>query len=330
MVLKENFHPSLSIEVEPPRIHSRNLEQTEISHFKSSIQKVAPLVDMISVTNRPTFRMSSISTMKLIQSVLRDSRQASTTLPVQHLTTRLSAYDTYNELLDAKRLGIEYLLPVLGDPRGPKGVGFFKDSLDLLAFIKGVSNHEYYSSFSGYTSSLMETNASYIDDADFNVGSVIDPNAERQTRTNKWKNIREKQIELFEKRKKFGATFFITQAIFDPLQALEFLDEVDSRGVTIGIGVIPPTLTIANIIGVRLPQEIVDKFKNLHSKTQQFKLAVQLAHENYQFLRDNGVQWIHVYGLGRPEVFLSITQGDQYNAEHLAEFSIKSSEVTRN
>ncbi|MHA1979415.1 MAG: hypothetical protein ACW98I_21125 [Candidatus Hodarchaeales archaeon] len=107
MVDRGKFQPSLSVEIEPPLIHSIGLEHSEISRFTNLIRQMAPSIDFISVTNRATFRLSSISTMKLISSVLRNSNHASTTLPVQHLTTRLSLHDTFNELLDARRLGIE-------------------------------------------------------------------------------------------------------------------------------------------------------------------------------------------------------------------------------
>ncbi|MFX0208464.1 MAG: hypothetical protein ACFFDT_20945, partial [Candidatus Hodarchaeota archaeon] len=171
MFQKEKGNFKLSVEVEPPRIHSRILEQTEIFSFTEAIRQMAPFVELISVTNRPTFRMSSISTMKLILSVLRNARQASCTFPVLHLTTRLSIHDTYNELLDARRLGIEYLLPVLGDPRGPRAARFFSNSIDILAFIKEIINPQFYSSRSTHSQSITKLNADPMDDALFQVGS---------------------------------------------------------------------------------------------------------------------------------------------------------------
>jgi len=306
MFQKEKIHLYLSIEVEPPCIHSRTLEQTEIFNFTDAIRQMAPFVELISVTNRPTFRMSSISTMKLILSVLRDSRQASSTFPVLHLTTRLSIHDTYNELLDARRLGIEYLLPVLGDPRGPKTVRFFKDSVDILAFIKGITNPQFYSSHSLHSQSIVETNAEPMEDAIFQVGSIIDLNEYKITQNLKRIRIRENQIDLFEKRVLLGSDFFITQAVFDPFQALSFLDEIETNNTPIGIGIIPPTFTIANQIGVPLPQEIVSRLKTKTSKKEQFQLALQIAHETYSTLRENGIKWIHVYSLGRPSVLFSI------------------------
>ncbi|MFW9856173.1 MAG: methylenetetrahydrofolate reductase [Candidatus Thorarchaeota archaeon] len=308
MPRKEKLAPTLSIEVEPPQIHSRSLEHQEISGFTTAIQQMGPSIDLISVTNRPTFRMSSISTMKLILSVLRDSRLASTTFPVLHLTTRLSIHDTYNELLDARRLGIEHLLPVLGDPRGPKSPRFFKDSLDVLAFIKGVSNPRLYENHSKTSHSLAETNASPIDDAIFYVGSVIDPN-EFHRRGNQRISIRDRQLTLFEKRVTLGADYFITQAIFDPSQVMSFFDEIKYKK-PIGVGLIPPTFTIANLIGVPLPDEIISRLKRKTSKKEQFRTALQIAAENYWTLRDNGIEWIHVYCLGKPAVFFSITKNE--------------------
>ncbi|MFW9777481.1 MAG: methylenetetrahydrofolate reductase [Candidatus Heimdallarchaeota archaeon] len=305
----EPFSPKLSIEVEPPQIHSRSLEQQEIMGFTTAIQHMGPFIDLISVTNRPTFRMSSISTMKLILSVLRDSRLASSTFPVLHLTTRLSIHDTYNELLDARRLGIEHLLPVLGDPRGPISPRFFKNSLDVLAFIKGVTDPRFYKTHSSMSHGLAETNADPIDDAEFYVGSVIDPN-QFHKKGDQRTSIRNRQMDLFQKRLSLGADYFITQAIFDPNQALSFFDEIKAD-VPIGVGIIPPTFTIADLIGVPLPDEIVFRLKRKSSKKEQFKIALQIASESYWTLRDNRVAWIHVYCLGKPDVFFSITQEDE-------------------
>jgi 5,10-methylenetetrahydrofolate reductase len=312
-MLKENRFPRLSVEVEPPRIHSRLLEQSEILNFTDSIRQMAPVVDLISVTNRPTFRMSSISTMKLILSVLRDNRLAGKTFPILHLTTRLSIHDTYNELLDARRLGIEFLLPVLGDPRGPKAERFFKNSIDILAFIKGVTNSELYSSHCLHNPSIVESDVQTIDDAVFQVGNIIDPNDYKQVRIDKRKNIREIQLKLYQKRLLLGTDFFISQAVFDPSQALSFLDEIEDKRTPIGIGVIPPTFTIAQQIGVPIPDEIVKRLRTQTSRKKQFQEALQIASETYSTLRENGIQWIHVYCLGRPSVFFSII------GEHQAE-----------
>jgi 5,10-methylenetetrahydrofolate reductase len=316
-VWNENRRPRLSVEVEPPSIHSRVLEQSEILNFVDAMRQMAPFIDLISVTNRPTFRMSSISTMKLILSVLRDNRLASSTFPILHLTTRLSIHDTYNELLDARRLGIEYLLPVLGDPRGPKSERFFENSIDMLAFIKGVTNSELYSSHSLHSPSIIESNAKAIDDAVFHVGSTIDPNEYKQVRIDKRKQIREIQLELYQKRLLLGTDYFITQAVFDPSQALSFLDEIEDRRIPIGIGVIPPTFTIAQQIGVPLPNEIVTRLKTKTSKKKQYQEALQIAFETYSTLRENGIQWIHVYCLGRPSVLFSIigeSQAEEINS----------------
>ncbi|MHA2326730.1 MAG: methylenetetrahydrofolate reductase [Promethearchaeota archaeon] len=302
--------PRLSIEVEPPQIHSRKLEQTGIAEFTKIIKKMAPSVDLISVTNRPTFRMSSISTMKLILSILRDTKQAFATFPILHLTTRLSFVDTFNELQDARRLGIEYLLPVLGEPRGPHASGYFENSLDLLAFIKTVTDSEYDFSSKQNFPSILEINNTFIEDCNFNIGTVIDPNKLRKNRRGKWLHIRQKQIELFEKRKNLGASFFITQGIFDPSEIFEFLDEVDCNTTPLGVGLIPPSFTIANVIGVQIPHEVKLELKKKSSKKEQFKLAVDITRKNYRILRDNGIEWIHLYCLNRPDIVFSITQDE--------------------
>ncbi|MHA1237444.1 MAG: methylenetetrahydrofolate reductase, partial [Candidatus Hodarchaeales archaeon] len=304
--------PSLSIEVEPPQIHSRKLEQNEISKFTNIIKKTAPSVDLISVTNRPTFRMSSISTMKLILSILRDTKQAQSTFPILHLTTRLSIVDTFNELLDARRLGIEFLLPVLGEPRGPRNTGFFKNSFDLLAFIKTATDSEINFTEKKKFSSILTLNDTFIEDGNFNIGTVIDPNKTRKNRKGQLYRIREKQIELFEERKNIGATFFITQGIFDPSEIFGFLDEVDCNNTPLGVGLIPPTFTIANVIGAQIPHEIKLELKKKSSKKEQFKVAVDITRKNYHILRDNGIEWIHLYCLNRPDIVFSIIQDEPF------------------
>ena len=72
---------------------------------------------------------------------------------------------------------------------------------------------------------------------------------------------------------------------------------------------IPPSFTIANVTGIPISQEIKTRLKQKTSKKQQFQVALQIAHENYCTLRENGVPWIHVYGLGRYDVFKMITEG---------------------
>ena len=208
------------MELEPPELyHPEKSKESLVNIFLKKIAELSEFVDWISITNRHIYNMSSLTAsnkaLKVLKQVNKNVKLA------MHLTTRQNVIDTYKQLLDIQEVGLHYLMPLLGDPRGPKAPGYFDNSLDLLRFASYISSgnknyldqigHRVHDLFVD-TQDIIPERGNFIDDF-FHLGTVFDPNPIRILQGRSFP-IRESELKIFPKKVNAGASYFMTQAIF--------------------------------------------------------------------------------------------------------------------
>lgn len=294
------------MELEPPELyHPEKSKDSLVNIFLKKIGELTEFVDWISITNRHIYNMSSLTAsnkaLKVLKQANKDVKLA------MHLTTRLNVIDTYKQLLDAQEAGIKYLMPLLGDPRGPKAPGYFENSLDLLRFASYITTgnkkfidqlgHRFHELFIDSNDTLPQRNN--FKDNFFNLGTVLDPNP---IRVIQGKNIpiRETELKVFPRKISAGANYFMTQAIFSADHYFSFIDEAGKPSIPIGIGLIPTRLGLQERIGVPIPKEYTTRLKELHhDKKAQLLEGNVITHEILNDLIYRGsANWIHIYSFG--------------------------------
>ena len=297
----------LSVELEPPELyHPEWPLQSLVDIFLRKVTELAEFVDWISITNRHIYNMSSLTATNKALKALNKAKKANIKLAM-HLTTRQNVIDTYKQLLDIQEVGLKYLMPLLGDPRGPKAPGYFDNSLDLLRFVSYITSgkKEFLDQIGPRMHEL------FIDSHDsiperrnfkenfFHLGTVCDPNPVRIIQGRSIP-IRASELKLFPKKINAGSTYFMTQAIFSADYYLSFIDELGKPVVPIGIGLIPTRLGLQERIGVPIPKEYLSRLKGLHhDKKAQILEGNLITREVLKDLLYRGSpEWIHIYSFG--------------------------------
>lgn len=298
---------NLSVEVEPPKGVFQTLDQRE-SKIHQEIRDYAILdeISMISITNRPVFGLSPLTLASQIHKMATKTSKALVRVNL-HLTTRLSHFDTFKYVLDAQRIGLSDILPILGDPRGPLDPNYFKNGFDLLGFVSFLK--------SGNTDSLSEKYRNMVErnelsgpikDASFNIGTVVDVNKIKHMRNGKTIDIREKEIRFARRKEQLGAEYLISQAAFDAKDYFSFVDEADLN-IPILAGVMPARLKLLNAFGIPISDLQKQSLRAQMTTDEEKKLGNTYATQIYRELLDGGCDDIHIYTIGNSSNFTAIT-----------------------
>lgn len=303
---------ALSVELEPPELYHPEIPlQSLVDRYLKKIADLGDFTDWISITNRHIYNMSSLTACNKALKILKKTNRLDVKLAM-HLTTRLDVIDTYKQALDAQQAGLKYLMPLLGDPRGPRSPGYFDNSLDLLRFVSYLTTgkKEYIDQLgSRFHDLFIDSNDTLpkrnnFKDNFFNLGTVFDPNPERIIQ-GKNISIRDSEIKVFPKKIKAGANYFMTQAVFSANHYFDFLDQLGGIEKPVGVGLIPTRLGLQERIGVPLPKEYSTRLRQLHhDKKAQLKEGNIITGEILQDLIYRGSKkatWIHIYSFGSLE-----------------------------
>jgi 5,10-methylenetetrahydrofolate reductase len=239
------------------------LKGTDIHELKENIELLRGKVDAANVTDQQgsLMRMSGLVTsILLVQGGLE---------PIFQMTCRdRNRIALQSDLLGAWAMGIKNVLaltgdlPDLGDHPQAKGV-FDLDSVTLLMAIKRLNE--------GFDLAGNELKGKPA----FFPGAVV--KVESNTSASE-----ELQIAKMRKKIAAGARFFQTQAVFDPTAFEKFIKRAEKFQVPIMVGVIPlrnagtARYMNANVAGVRVPDEIIQKMASA-SKEDREKTGVQIA-----------------------------------------------------
>lgn len=302
----------LSVELEPPELyHPEKTSKALVQSFLDKIAELSNFTDWISITNRHIYNMGSLTASKKALKTLRQANKTNVNLAM-HLTTRQNVIDTYKQLLDIQEIGLSYLMPLLGDPRGPKLPGYFENSLDILRYTSYLASGDesYLDQMGKRLHRLLSISREKFDhlrqnfkDNCFKLGSVLDPNPVRLV-NGKPVPIRHKELSLYPKKVKGGANYFMTQAIFSANYYFDFIDELDSKDKRpIGIGLIPTRLGLSERIGVPIEKQYIKRLTGIKDVKTRIQVGNSITHEILQDLLYRGssskdVKWIHIYSFG--------------------------------
>lgn len=302
------------MELEPPR-GTYNLSKEGNSSIEEELVDYLNRVDMISITNRPVFGLSAITMAKRVHKFLKERNTKQIRVSI-HLTTRLSHFDMFRSVLDAHRMGLTDILPLLGDPRGPKNENYFKNGLDLLGFISYLKSGEIKFLSDKYQKMHDSGNlVNHIENANYNIGSVVDLNPTKQI-NNKLIDVRKKQINLTYSKERLGAEYLISQGIFDAKHYFDFLDETDLK-IPIIPGVIPARLRLIEQFGLPIDTLSKQRLRAAMTTLEEKEVGNKIAASVYQELLDGGCKNIHIYSLGNSNNFDVITNFQKSGEDNL-------------
>ena len=190
-----------------------------------------------------------------------------------------------SDLLSASILGIENVLcltgdhTALGDHTGAKAV-FDLDSASLLAVAKGLCE--------GRDMAGNELEGK----PDFCLGAVVTPGADPI----------EPQLSKMRKKRRAGAEFFQTQAVFDVDLFKSFREKTRDVDAPVMLGIVilksvgMARFMNANVAGVMVPDPLIDRMKAA-KKEDRKKVTVDIAAETIVALKDY-CDGVHLMTLG--------------------------------
>lgn len=269
---------SLSFEFFPPK------DQSSEEQLFETITKLEAL--------NPTFVSVTYgaggSTLKNTRHVVSRIQRETSLVPMPHLTCVDQSRDELKNILeDYKRLGIENVLALRGDP--PKGMESFAPPKDGFCYAKDL------------VALAASLSAFSIGVAAYPEGHIESPNLE---------------MDMYYTKQKIdaGADFAITQMFFDNHFFYDFLERAEKADIHIPI--IPGILPIMDVnkikqfcqrCGATLPGHLVQKLDKARASAQAAKkIGIEVAIEQCADLLKNGVNCFHFYTLNRSEAVIEI------------------------
>lgn len=268
--------PTISFEVFPPKVSS-SYESVE-----KAVNKIAQLKpDFMSVTYG-----AGGGTSKYTLSIAKNILDNYNVTPIAHLScVSSSKEDIEHQLDELEQNGIENILALRGDipANAPdRSEWSYQYASELIADIK--KSH------------------------DFCIGGACYPEGHPESAT------QVQDIENLKKKVDAGCEFLTTQMFFDNDIMYNFLYKVREKGITVPIipGIMPITnpsqvKKTASLSGTHLPRRfiaIVDRFGD--NKEAMTQAGVAYATEQIIDLLANGINYIHVYTMNKPEVAAQI------------------------
>jgi methylenetetrahydrofolate reductase (NADPH) len=126
----------------------------------------------------------------------------------------------------------------------------------------------------------------------------------------------EADIEFTKQKIDAGADFAMTQMFFDNHYFYDFLERMEKENIK--IPVVPGIMPITDInrikafsvqCGATLPQSIIKKFEEkVKTPEESIELGIELATEQCNDLRNNGVRYFHFYTLNQSAIITRIVQ----------------------
>jgi 5,10-methylenetetrahydrofolate reductase len=268
-------HFVITAELAPPR-------GSDLSAFMRMAEFVAPYVDAINVTDNQgaNMRMTPLTAAALL---VREGIE-----PIMQVTCRdRNRLALQSDLLGASAMGVHNLLALTGDDIGcgdhRQGRAVFDlDSVLLLRTIQALNNG-------------LDMNGKALDGkTTFFVGAAAAPEVEPFAAT------RSKLV----KKSAAGASFFQTQAVFDPHKLAGFCSNVKPLGVKVIAGVLVlksakmADFINRNIPGLKIPAAVVER---LAAAADPAAEGVRIATELASRFRDI-CDGVHLMAMGRDEV----------------------------
>lgn len=259
----------VAVEMDPPR----GLSTSKLRRGAELLEDAG--ADVINVADSPMARMRM--SPWAVCDVIQREVQIDTTL---HFPTRgRNLLRVQGDLLAAHVLGIRNVFVVMGDPTA---IGDYPDAMDnydlaptgLIKLIK-----------QGFNSGVDHAGAEIGQPTSFFVGAALNlapPDPERE-------------IKLLKRKLANGADFFLTQPVYEPAKAREFLRMLEDSGQPLHkpvlVGVLPlfsarhSTFLNNEVPGISIPEEIHSRIEGAGNKEKTAAEGIKIAAEIIEEIR---------------------------------------------
>ena len=263
-------------------IYTSELTQPKGIDLSQLINKASSLnmVDAFNITDNHNSKMT-MAPIGLARKLIENNIE-----PIYQITCRdRNSIAIQSDLLAAHSLGINNILCMsgesakYGDHPNAKDV-FDINSEELIGIVTKLNNGY------DYTDNKLDSMTN------FNIGAVVNPGAD---------NL-DKELEKFKNKIKNGATFFQTQAIYNPETLQSIIEIKDKNDIKIFAGFIPiKSVKMANYLntkvpGITVPENII---KLMETTDDPQSTCIQISKEIISEIKDmKGIDGIHIMALG--------------------------------
>jgi len=259
-------------ELTPPK----GIDLSQLINKASSLN----MVDAFNITDNHNSKMT-MAPIGLARKLIENNIE-----PIYQITCRdRNSIAIQSDLLAAHSLGINNILCMsgesakYGDHPNAKDV-FDINSEELIGIVTKLNNGY------DYTDNKLDSMTN------FNIGAVVNPGAD---------NL-DKELEKFKNKIKNGATFFQTQAIYNPETLQSIIEIKDKNDIKIFAGFIPiKSVKMANYLntkvpGITVPENII---KLMETTDDPQSTCIQISKEIISEIKDmKGIDGIHIMALG--------------------------------
>ena len=259
-------------ELTPPK----GIDLSQLINKASSLN----MVDAFNITDNHNSKMT-MAPIGLARKLIENNIE-----PIYQITCRdRNSIAIQSDLLAAHSLGVNNILCMsgesakYGDHPNAKDV-FDINSEELIGIVTKLNNGY------DYTDNKLDSMTN------FNIGAVVNPGAD---------NL-DKELEKFKNKIKNGATFFQTQAIYNPETLQSIIEIKEKTDIKIFAGFIPiKSVKMANYLntkvpGITVPENII---KLMETTNDPQSTCIQISKEIISEIKDmKGIDGIHIMALG--------------------------------
>ena len=238
------------------------------------------MIDAFNITDNHNSKMT-MAPIGLARKLIENNIE-----PIYQITCRdRNSIAIQSDLLAAYSLGINNILCMSGESTKYGDHPNAKDVFD-------INSEELIETLTKLNNGYDYANNKLDSVTKFNIGAVVNPGS----------NMLEKELIKFENKIKNGATFFQTQAIYDPEMLQSIIKIKENKNIKIFAGFIPvKSVKMANYLntkvpGINVPENIVNL---MESTDDPQKTCIEISKEIISEIKGmKGIDGIHIMALG--------------------------------
>ena len=238
------------------------------------------MIDAFNITDNHNSKMT-MAPIGLARKLIENNIE-----PIYQITCRdRNSIAIQSDLLAAYSLGINNILCMSGESTKYGDHPNAKDVFD-------INSEELIETLTKLNNGYDYANNKLDSVTKFNIGAVVNPGS----------NMLEKELIKFENKIKNGATFFQTQAIYDPEMLQSIIKIKEHKNIKIFAGFIPvKSVKMANYLntkvpGINVPENIVNL---MESTDDPQKTCIEISKEIISEIKGmKGIDGIHIMALG--------------------------------
>ena len=238
------------------------------------------MIDAFNITDNHNSKMT-MAPIGLARKLIENNIE-----PIYQITCRdRNSIAIQSDLLAAYSLGINNILCMSGESAKYGDHPNAKDVFD-------INSEELIETLTKLNNGYDYANNKLDSVTKFNIGAVVNPGS----------NMLEKELIKFENKIKNGATFFQTQAIYDPEMLQSIIKIKEHKDIKIFAGFIPvKSVKMANYLntkvpGINVPENIINL---MESTDDPQKTCIEISKEIISEIKGmKGIDGIHIMALG--------------------------------